>query len=604
MTFFRAGTARSNALGGLFSKLSPGRLRPIATLWPYVMRYPWRILLALVFLVVSTLSSLMVPAVLGRLIDMGFAAQHMGSISVYVALIAVFGFVSALANGARLYCISYVGERVMTDIRTAVFAHLLSLDTRFFDASRIGELTSRLVADVATIRGAIGATASIALRSCLTILGAFVLMLFTSPTLTLAVVAAGPLILFPMLFFARRLRKMSRRSQDAVAELSALSTEILGANRTIKSFTRETEEVERYRQRGEESFFSELSRIKIRSMLVALLMTLSSLGLIIIIWWGARAVFEGIATTGQLTQFLLYAMMGGGALASLSDVMGTVQTLAGSTERLGEILATKPIVLPPAQPIALPEPARGHVQFSGVSFDYGQAGNAPVLDDVSFETGNGKMTALVGASGAGKSTIFALLQRFYDVTGGAIAVDGVDIRQADPAKLRRRIAVVDQDPTIFSGTIEDNIRIGNPAATTDEIIAAAQASLVDEFVQQLPAKYATLVGERGITLSGGQRQRLAIARAVLKDAPILLLDEATSALDAQSEHLVQTALARLRAGRTTLVIAHRLATIRDADMILVLDRGRIIDRGTHGELIARGGKYADLARLQFRADEG
>ncbi len=588
---------------GLAPTLPLKRLSPLRRLWPFLLRYRLRLVLTLLFLLASALASLAIPFNLGSLIDTGFVAQDMSMVSRYALIIAAFGLVGAVTNGARLYLVSYVGERMLADLRLAMFSHLLTLDTAFFDKQRMGELTARLNGDVAAVRGAISSTASTALRSVVTIVGAFIFMLITSPVLTLAVVIAGPLMLVPMLALARRLRKMSRRSQDALADLSAQANEVLGANRTIKSFTREGEEVRRYGQRGDESFDSELSRLRTRAFLVGLLMLLSSLAMIFVLWWGAQAVFSGAATTGELTQFLIYGVMGAGAVASLADVAGTLQSVAGSTERLVEILDTAPAITSPASPIALPAPPLGTVEFRRVSFRYGGEAGAATLSELSFAVEAGSTTALVGASGGGKSTIFALLQRLYDVDGGSVLVDGLDIRQVDIGKLRRRIAVVEQDPTIFSGTVEDNIRFGRPDATRQEVVAAATAALVDEFVSELPDGYATFVGERGVTLSGGQRQRLAIARALLKDAPILLLDEATSALDAGSEQLVQTALKRLQRGRTTLVIAHRLATIRDADTILVLDKGQIIDRGVHDELMARGGRYAELGRLQFRRDE-
>ena len=351
------------------------------------------------------------------------------------------------------------------------------------------------------------------------------------------------------------------------------------------------------------SLEAEAGRLIARSVLMGLITFVGTASLVFILWWGSRQVFDGAISAGQLTQFLAYGLMAAGALTNLSEVMGSVQTVLGSTERLVEVLDTEPAIRSPARPAPLPEPPRGVLRLDDVSFGYGAGEGEAVLRNVSFAVEAGTTTALVGPSGAGKSTIFALLQRFYDVTGGVVAIDGVDVRKADLATLRSRVALVEQDPVIFAGTIADNIRFGKPNATDGEIVAAARAALVDVFAEEFPKGYATWVGERGVTLSGGQKQRLAIARAILKNAPILLLDEATSALDAQSEHLVQLALRRLRQGRTTLVIAHRLATIRDADTILVLEQGRIIDRGSHDELVRRGGRYADLAKLQFRLSE-
>ncbi|WP_248307220.1 MULTISPECIES: ABC transporter transmembrane domain-containing protein [unclassified Devosia] len=555
--------------------------------------------MTLTFLVLSTSASLFIPLFFGRMIDTGFVARDLGTVGHHAWIIGLFGAAAALANGIRFYHIAYIGERIVADIRLSVFAHLLSLDPAFFDRHRVGDLASRLNGDVSTIKAAITATASTALRALVTMAGAFLFMLTTNVFLTVAVVLAAPLIMLPLLLMARRLRSMSRRSQDALADLAARSTEVLSATRTVKSFTRERQEVGRYQAIGEGSFRSEIGRLKSRALMMSLLMLLSSTAMIFVIWWGAQAVFHGLASTGELTQFLLYAWMGAGALATLSEVAGSLHVVAGSTERVVEILSTPATIATPAAPEALPAEGTGVIAFRNVTFRFQRDDPEPVLDRLSFEAKSGQTIALVGSSGAGKSTIFSLLQRFYDVEIGAILVDGVDVRHADLHQLRRRIAVVEQEPTIFSGTVEDNIRFGDTQASRDAVVAACEMALAHEFIAAMPLGYDTPVGERGVTLSGGQRQRLAIARAVLKNAPILLLDEATSALDSNSERLVQTAISRLRSGRTTLVIAHRLATIRTADTILVISRGRIVDQGSHDELMGRDGPYADLARLQF-----
>jgi ATP-binding cassette subfamily B protein len=395
---------------------------------------------------------------------------------------------------------------------------------------------------------------------------------------------------------------MSRRTQDALADMSAMATEVLGASKTIKSFVQEPEQSRLYGSHAEESFEAEVSRLGARAALLGGLLFLSTTALVVLVWWGANAVFTGVVTVGELAQFMIYALMASSALTNLSEIMGLLQTVAGATERLVEILDTEPAIKPPAHPLALPVPPLGTVAFEDVRFAYETRDSAKVIEDMNFSVAHGETVALVGASGAGKSTIFALVQRFYDVTGGRILVDGVDVREVEPAQLRRRFAYVEQEPTIFAGTIADNIRFGRPEATFAEIEAASKAALVHDYVSELSNGYDSIVGERGVMLSGGQKQRLAIARALLKDAPILLLDEATSALDAESERLVQLALERLMEGRTTLVIAHRLATIRDADRILVLEKGRLIDQGTHTQLVRKGGKYAELAKLQFRAE--
>lgn len=583
--------------------VNPRKLQPLRKLVPFMLRYPVRLSLTLLFLLISTIASLAIPLALGGAIDQGFVAQNLDNVGRYGWLIITIAAVMAVASGARFYFISVIGERVLADLRQAVFAHLLRLDARYFDTHRVGELTSRLNGDVAMIRGAVGSSFSLALRSMVTIIGALIMMLLTSPILTLAVIVAAPAILLPVISFARRLRGMSRKTQDALADLSAMATEMLGATRTVKSFTQETVQAAHYDERSEASYNAEIRRLFARSVLVAMVIFLGTAALVGLIWWGARSVFEGSVTAGQLAQFLVYALMASGALTNVSEVLGSLQSVAGATERLTEILDTEPQIKEVAHPKALPVPALGTVSLDDVTFSYQPDGSDPVLRNLSFTVGSGRTVALVGASGSGKSTILSLLQRFYDVTSGAILVDGVDIRDARLADLRQRFAYVEQEPTIFAGTIAENIRFGKPDATDEQVEAASRAALVHDYVVDLPRGYETLVGERGVMLSGGQKQRLAIARAILKNAPILLLDEATSALDAQSERLVQVALEHLMAGRTTLVIAHRLATIRDADTILVLDNGQIIDQGTHDQLVAKGGRYAELARLQFRLDD-
>lgn len=582
---------------------APRRLQPLKRLMPFLLRYPVRLALTVLFLLTSAITSLAIPALMGGAIDQGFIAQNLDMVGRYGWIIIGVAGVMALASGARFYFISVIGERVVADLRQAVFAHLLSLETRYFDTHRVGELTSRLNGDATVIRGAVGSSFSLALRSLVTIIGALVMMVLTSPVLTIAVAVALPAILLPVMAYSRRLRGMSRRTQDALADLSAMATEMLGANRTVKSFTQEEVQAAHYDERSEASYSAEVKRLGARSVLVGMVIFLGTAALVGLIWWGARAVFEGSVTAGQLAQFLVYALMASGALTNVSEVLGTLHTISGATERLTEILDTEAEIKDPVRPVALPQPPLGTVAFDNVGFSYAGAGGDEVLSNLSFSVGKGETVALVGPSGSGKSTTLALLQRFYDVTSGTIRVDDVDIRSVTLKDLRSRFAYVEQEPIIFAGTIAENIRFGKPDATQDEVIAAAKAALVDDFVTDLPAGYETIVGERGVMLSGGQKQRLAIARAILKNAPILLLDEATSALDAQSERLVQIALERLMEGRTTLVIAHRLATIRDANTILVLEAGRIIDQGTHDQLVVKGGRYAELAKLQFRLAE-
>lgn len=579
------------------------RLQPLRRLLPFVLRYPVRLSLTVLFLLVSATSSLAIPAVLGGAIDQGFVTKNLENVTRYGWLIVGIALIMGVASGARFYFISVIGEKVLADLRQAVFAHLLRLDARYFDTNRVGELTSRLNGDVGVIRAAVGSSFSLALRSLVTIIGALIMMFLTSPVLTLAVVIAAPALLLPIIAFSRRLRGMSRRTQDALADLSAMATEMLGATRTVKSFTQEPVQSAIYNARSQDSYQAEIKRLGARAVLVGMVIFLGTAAIVFLVWWGARSVFEGTVTAGQLAQFLVYALMASGALTNVSEVMGMLATIAGATERLTEILDTEAAIHDPARPVDLPVPALGTVAFEHVDFGYQTGGHERVLTDLNFTVGAGETVALVGASGSGKSTTLSLLQRFYDVGAGAIRVDGIDLREVRLSDLRQRFAYVEQEPTIFAGTVADNIRFGKPDASDAEVEAAARAALVHDFVTDLPLGYSSIVGERGVMLSGGQKQRLAIARAILKNAPILLLDEATSALDAQSERLVQMALEHLMEGRTTLVIAHRLATIRDADKILVLDGGRIIDSGTHDELVAKGGRYAELARLQFRLGE-
>ncbi len=577
-------------------------LKPLRALIPFILRYPMRLALTLMFLLIAAMAQLAIPFFAGGLIDQGFLQQNLEQVAQYGWLILIFSGIMAAAGGARFYFISLIGERVLTDIRTDVFTHLLRLDATYFDTHRVGELTSRLNGDVATVRGAIGSSASLALRSLVTIIGAVVMMFLTSAQLALAVVIGVPLLVGPIIFFARRLRKMSRRTQDALADLSAMATEALGATKTIKAFVQEEAQSNSFSEHAEDSYDAEVTRLRARAVLISIVMFLSTGAIILLIWFGAKSVFEGSVTAGQLGQFLIYAIMASAALTNMSEIFGSLQTVAGATERLVEILQTKSIMELADKPVVLPVPPLGKASFKGVHFAYLTREKETVLSDVSFDVTPGETVALVGPSGSGKSTVFALLQRFYDANNGRVLVDGVDVRDCDPADLRQRFAYVEQESTIFAGTIADNIRFGKPEASDEEVREAAKAALVDEFVERLAEGYQSIVGERGVMLSGGQKQRLAIARALLKDAPILLLDEATSALDAQSEHLVQAALERLMQGRTTIVIAHRLATIRDADRIIVLDGGRVIDEGTHDQLIGKNGRYAELAKLQFQME--
>jgi ATP-binding cassette subfamily B protein len=578
------------------TRASTSRATPLQTLLPFVVRYKGRLLLALLFLVVSTLASLAIPAVAGNLVQQGFIERNLTSVGAWSWTLLAIAAVIAIGSGARFYFVASLGERIVTDLRQAVFTHLLMQDVAFYDTHRIGELTSRLGSDVAAIRGVVGTTLTITIRAAITVVGSLFMMLSLNLPLALAIVVGGPIAAIPILGLTRRLRRMSRRAQDAVAELSALATEMLGANRTVKSFTQEDRQGRRYYSRGSQSLEVEQARLIGRAVVIAAVMMMAAGVLIAVVSAGSHAVLSNEMTVGQLAQFLIYALMAASAASGVAEIAGSLQTMAGATERLTDLLNTRAIVVTPAQPLALPS-APTKVTFEAVTFRYA-AVDRPALSDLCFSIEAGRTYAVVGASGAGKSTILALMQRFYDVGSGSIRFDGVDVRHVDLLALRRRIAAVEQDPTIFAGTIADNLRFGRADASAQEIEAAAQLALVTEFTQSLPAGLDTMVGERGVRLSGGQRQRIAIGRAIVKNAPILLLDEATSALDAANERLVRDALAQLRKGRTTLVIAHRLSTVRDADEIFVLDKGRIVERGSHNALFAASGVYRKLVRLQ------
>ncbi|MCF6343566.1 MAG: ATP-binding cassette domain-containing protein [Devosiaceae bacterium] len=583
------------------AKKKPAKLKPLRALVPFLIKYPVRLILTLIFLLLAAALSLAIPILLGGIIDEGFVTQNLDKVFQYGLAIIGVATIMAAASGFRFYFISIIGERVLTDLRREVFNRLLSLDASFFDVHRVGELTSRLNGDVATIRGAIGSSASVALRSLVILIGALIMMFLTSPKLAFSVVIIGPLVVIPIVLFVHRLRAMSRTTQDRLADISAMATEILSSIKTVKAFVQEKIQIEIFSKRSEQSFDAEARRLLARSFLVALVIFLATVALLLVIWFGARAVFAGDVSEGQLVQFLVYALMASSSLTNMSDIWGSLQTVAGATERLIEILQTKPKIIDPIKPKKMPVPSLGEVEFRNVEFSYQTRKNDTILQSVSFLVKSGETVALVGPSGSGKSTIFSLLHRFYDIDGGKILVDRLNISDVKASDLRSQFAYVEQESVIFAGTIADNIRFGKPDASDEEIRKAAKAALVDEFVDKLEHGYQSLVGERGLMLSGGQKQRIAIARALLKDAPILLLDEATSALDAQSEHKVQQALEHLMVGRTTIVIAHRLATIRDADRILVIEAGKLIDSGTHEELIAKGGRYAELAELQFNS---
>ncbi|MCZ0738129.1 ABC transporter transmembrane domain-containing protein [Phreatobacter sp. AB_2022a] len=589
--------AASNDRPGDSAPAGRRRLRPLMALVPYALRYPGLLAGAAVALVVASLATLVVPLAIRRMIDFGFSAE--GMISQYFAMLVGVALVLAIASASRFYLVTTIGERVVADIRAAVFSHLAKLSPSFFDTAKTGEVISRLTADTTQIKSAVGVSVSIALRNLIMFVGALAMMVVTSPRLSLYAVAAIPILVLPLVAFGRDVRRRSRLAQDRLADASAYANENIQAVRTMQAFTAERTVTGRFVAAAEEAFTTARDANRARAILTAVVIFLVFSSVVAILWAGAQEVLAGTMSSGRLSQFVLYAVFAAGALSELSQVWSDISQAAGAAERLVEILAVEPEVKAPARPLALPEPARGEVSFVAVRFAYPVRPEARVLDEVSFEVKRGEKVAIVGPSGAGKSTLFSLLLRFYDPAGGVVRFDGVPIAEVDPEALRRRIALVPQDVAIFAASVADNIRYGRPEADDAAVVEAARLAFADEFIARLPEGYASQIGERGVTLSGGQRQRIAIARAILRDAPLLLLDEATSALDAESETMVQKALERLMEGRTTLVIAHRLATVLNCDRILVMDEGRIVEEGSHAELVARGGLYARLAELQF-----
>jgi ATP-binding cassette subfamily B protein len=575
------------------------KLQPLRILVPYAMRYRGRIALAVVALLVASAATLVVPIAVRRMVDFGFSEERIGLIDQYFGVMILIVGVLAIASASRYYLVTTLGERVVADVRSAVFSHLTTLSAPFFDTAKIGELTSRLTADTTQIKSAVGSSVSVALRNLVLFLGSAAMMVITSPKLSAFVLGAIPVIVLPLVAFGRSVRRRSRTAQDTLAEASAYAAELIGAIRTLQAFTNEPAAGARFSGAVERAYEAAIFSTKARATLTAVIIFLASASVVVVLWIGAQNVIAGSITAGTLSQFVLFAVFAASGLGQLSEVWGEISQAAGSAERLAELLAVEPEIRAPAKPLPLPERPRAEVAFDNVRFAYPARRDTDVLDGVSFSIKAGEKVAIVGPSGAGKSTIFHLILRFYDPRSGAVSFDGVRLPDADPAELRRHIALVPQDTAIFAMSVRDNIRFGRPEATDPEIEQAAEAAAAASFIRAMPEGYDTPVGERGVTLSGGQRQRIAIARAILKGAPLLLLDEATSSLDAESETLVQAALTRLMADRTTLVIAHRLATVLSCDRILVLDNGRIVEQGNHDSLVAQGGLYARLAKLQF-----
>jgi ATP-binding cassette subfamily B protein len=570
-------------------------------LTPYLRRYARQIAIALSALIIASVATLLVPIAVRRIIDHGFTTSNATLVNQYFAVMIGVVLLLAVSSAIRFYYVMWLGEKIVADVRDTLFEHLLKLSPGFYESQKTGEVVSRLTADTTQIKSAFSSTASIALRNGVMLIGAIAMMIFTSPKLAGLAGLAIPLIVLPLVIYGRRVRVLSRAAQDRLAASAAFAQERLSAITTVQSNVQEIHTNREFGNATRFAFLAAAKRTLARAVLTAAIIFVALGSIVGLLWFGAQEVISGSLSGGTLSQFVIYAVIAASSLGQLSEVWGEIQLAAGAAERISELLDETPQISPPPNPVAFPAAPRGAVKFSDVSFHYPTRTNTAALNNINFTARPGEVTAVVGPSGAGKTTLFALIQRFYDPNSGKISIDDVDIKTTDPRELRKHIAVVPQDTIIFSGTVLDNIRFGSPDATREAAMAAAIAARVDEFAEKLPNGFDTEVGERGITLSGGQRQRIAIARAILRNAPILLLDEATSSLDAESEALIQEALEKLTANRTTLVVAHRLATVRNADRILVFDGGKLVAQGTHSQLVKKNALYARLAKLQFNA---
>ncbi|MDY0871196.1 ABC transporter transmembrane domain-containing protein [Dongia rigui] len=574
-------------------------IRRLSDLLRFVSPYRWRVIGGTLALLVTASTVLALGSGMRYLVDRGFGLGDPHILDQTVAALFAVTVVMAVATYARFYFVTWVGERVVADIRKAVFDHIVSLSPGFFEITRTGEVVSRLTTDTTLLQTVVGSSASIALRNTIMMVGATVMLFITSPKLTGLVFLVVPFVVAPIIIYGRKVRVLSRLSQDKIAEVSADANESLYGIRTVQAFAHETEERKRFGSRVEESFDAATDRIRARALLTALVILLVFGAISIVLWIGGADVLAGSISAGQLSAFVFYAIVVAGSLGAITEVVGDLQRAAGAMERIIELLNTQPIITAPALPKYLPKPLTGRIKFEGVSFQYPSRPEQTALENFTLEIQPGETVAIVGPSGAGKTTVMQLLMRFYDPDAGRITLDGIDIRDVVPQDLRSAMGLVPQDPVIFSSSAAENILYGRPDADRTAIRQAADAAHATEFLDRLPQGFDTHLGERGVRLSGGQRQRIAIARAVLRNPTLLLLDEATSALDAESEQLVQAALDKLMVGRTTLVIAHRLATVLKANRIVVIDKGRIDAIGTHAELIRQGGLYARLAELQF-----
>jgi ATP-binding cassette subfamily B protein len=576
----------------------PRRIGNLLLIWRFAARYPGHIAAAALALLIAAAATLAIPSGFRLVIDKGFAASG-GDIGRYFRYLMLIVVVLSLATASRFYFVSWLGERVVADLRAAVHRNLLTLAPRFFEENRPSEIASRMTADTSVIEQVVGTTVSVALRNIVMGVGGIAYLFTLAPKLTGLLLLGIPFIIIPIVVLGRRVRKYSRTSQDRIADIGAMIAETLGAMKIVQAFGQEERETGRFGSAVDSAFQTSRKRIRLRAIMTAIVISLVFGSITLIMWQGALDVAAGKLSGGTIAAFVVTGGLVAGAFGALTEVYGDLLRGAGAAGRLAELLVETPEIRAPANPIPLPQPARGRLAFENVTFRYPTRPEVKALDDFSLALQPGEMVAVVGPSGAGKSTLLQLAQRFYDPDQGTVRMDGVALRDADPAAVRARIAMVPQDTVIFAASARDNLRYGRWEASDDELWAAAEAANAAEYLHALPAGLDTFLGENGARLSGGQRQRLAIARALLRDAPLLLLDEATSALDAESERLVQRALERLMAGRTSIVIAHRLATVRAADRIIVMDQGRIVEEGRHDALAAQGGLYARLARLQF-----
>ena len=574
-------------------------LGPLRALVPYVMPYKGTLYLAMAALLLASAAQLGLPVAIRFLIDGGMMADDVSTIDQY--FLGLFGVAMAFGifSAFRFYLVTWLGERVVADIRKAVYAHVIRLDPTFFEVTKTGEVLSRLTTDTTLIQSISGTGLSITLRASLNLIGASIMLAVTSPRLMGMILLLVPLVIVPIILVGRRVRSLSKASQDRIADTSGLAGETLNAISTVQAFTLEKLQSDRFADAVKVAFQTAVQRIRVRSLLTGIAILFIFGAITFVLWIGTHSVMRGEMTGGQLGQFLLYAIFVATSAAALSEMWGEVQRAAGAMERLVELLDTKPAIVAPTEPATLPEPSEGRIRLDNISFRYPSRPETLAISDFDLQVESGETLAIVGPSGAGKSTLFQLLLRFYDPESGHIEIDGVDISQAAPEAVRARIGLVPQETVIFGTTAKENIGYGRPGASDAEIAAAAEAAAADVFIEQLPEGFDTFLGERGTRLSGGQRQRIAIARAILKDPPILLLDEATSSLDAESERVVQEALEHLMQDRTTIIIAHRLATVLKANRIVVMDHGRIVDIGTHEQLVQRDSLYARLAELQF-----